>query len=329
MSKLQDLTISRRKFSRLLAAAPMAGTSAFAQTSDKYPTKAVRIVVPFAAGGGVDVLARTVGQKLSEQLGAPFLIDNRPGAGTIIGTDVVAKAPADGYSILMAVSTHVTNSFLYQKLPYDPFNDFRTICTLAKPPITLYANAELGLKNISDLINYQKKEKKPVNYGTGGVGTLSHLGAEEFSALSGLPLEHVIYKGGTPALSDTMAGHVPLFFGTVTIGQAAWKVGKVVALGVMADKRQSAMPNVPTFKEQGLNISVSDWYGLLAPKRVPDEVIAILNSKIDGIMNLPDVQERLAGIGIAKSSPQEMQQMLVSESERWGRLIKKLGLKAS
>lgn len=327
MSRQNGSLLSRRTFMQWAAAGAAWSLTGVSHATSTYPNKPVRIIVPFAAGGAVDLLARTVGQELGSRLGVPVIVENRPGAGTIIGTDAAAKAPADGYTLLMAVSTHVTNPYLHDKLPFNPEKDFAPVCVLAKPPIVLYANASLGLRNLEDLFQHQKQQKTSLNYGTGGAGTLSHLGAEEFSARSGLPLQHIVYKGGTPALNDTMAGHIPLFFGTVTIGQGAWKSGKVVALGIMSETRQPAMPDVSTFKEQGWDIAVSDWYGLLAPRGVPADIIAQLNRLLDEIVAQRSFSDRLTGIAVAKSTPDQMQAMLLSESARWGELVKKLGLK--
>lgn len=328
MQKPNEWREQRRKILILAASSACFGSVAFAQSAKDYPSKPIRIIVPFAAGGSVDLLARTIGKKLSDRLGQPIVVENRPGGGTLIGTDTVAKSPSDGYTLLLAVSTHTSNPALYEKLPYDSVKDFQAVSILARPSIVLYANPDFPVKNLKELIAYAGKMPDGVNYGSGGVGIMSHLAAEQFRELTGLAMTHIVYKGGTPALNDTMAGHIPLFFGTVTQGLSAYQAKRVVALGVMAEHRQAAMPDVPTFREQGIDMVAADWYGMIAPSGTPVDVIQKLNAELRQIMNLPDVKDLLSTLGITSSTPKEMDEMLKLETARWGDLIKKLGIKA-
>lgn len=294
-----------------------------------WPAKPIRIIVPFAAGGSVDLLARAIGQKLTERWRQQVVVDNRAGGGTIVGTEAAIRAPADGYTLLLTVSSLSANTSIYDKLPYDSFKDLQPITLLAKPAIVVYANPAFPAADVGELVRRAKVAPGGLDFGTGGVGIMSHLAAEQFAANAGAPMTHIIYKGGTPALNDAIAGHIPLFFGTVSLGMSAWRAGKVKALGVMSERRQPTMPDVPTFREQGFDIVATDWYGLYAPAGVPRSIVDKLNAEIRQIMRGQDLGEQLRSLDLVTSTPEQMGELARSESVRWGALIRKLGIKAS
>ncbi len=292
-----------------------------------YPDKPIRIIVPFAAGGMVDSVARSYGQKLTEAWGQPVLVDSRPGAGTIIGTDIAAKSKPDGYTLLIAVSNHATNPALTAKLPYDTLKDFEPVSLMGRTPIVAYANPKFGAKDLKELIAYAKTNPGAVNFGSGGPGTMTHLTAELLKQKTGVAMTHVNYKGGTPAMNDLIAGHIPISFFTVGQALGQYKNKQLTALGVSSATRYRSIPEVPTFREQGFDIVSSDWYGLFVPAGTPKPIIDKLNAEVRRIAGMPDLGERLNAIEVVSSTPQELDALVRSETNRWGQVIRQLGLK--
>jgi tripartite-type tricarboxylate transporter receptor subunit TctC len=293
-----------------------------------YPTKPIRIIVPFAPGGSVDLLARAVGQKLAERLGQSVIVDNRGGAGTVLGTELAAKAAPDGYTLLMAVSNLATNPSLHAKLPYDAAKDLVPISLLARTPVVIYANPAFGPKDTKELIDYVKKNPGTVNFGSGGAGTTSHLTAELLKDKTGISMEHVNYKGGALAVSDAMAGHIPISFHTIGQALSSYKARKLRALGVSSEKRDPSIPDVPTFREQGIDIVTFEWYGLLAPTGTPQAIVDKLNAELKQIVLLPETGERLPSVELVSSTPKEFGDLIRSETSRWAALIRKIGIRA-
>jgi tripartite-type tricarboxylate transporter receptor subunit TctC len=306
-----------------LAAAVLSPATILAQTN--YPDRQITIVVPFPPGGSVDVLGRTIAQKLNDAWGKPVVVENRAGASTIIGTTAVAKAPPDGYTLLIAVSSHTTNPTLSSKLTFDTQKDFAPITLLAKAPVVLYANPNFPPNNLKELVEYSKKETK-LNFASAGVGTMTHLTAELFKADAKVDMTHIIYRGGTPAMNDLIAGHLPMSFGTVAQALPQYKAGVLKALGVSSEKRYPSIPEVPTFKEQGFDVVTTEWYGLLAPAGTPQPIIDKLNTEMARIMKSPDLGERLTAIELGTSTPAELDAFIQSETRRWAPLIKSLNL---
>jgi tripartite-type tricarboxylate transporter receptor subunit TctC len=306
-----------------LAAAVLSPSTIFAQAN--YPDRQITIVVPFPPGGSVDVLGRTIAQKLNDAWGKPVVVENRAGASTIIGTTAVAKAPPDGYTLLIAVSSHTTNPTLSSKLTFDTQKDFAPITLLAKAPVVLYANPNFPPNNLKELVEYSKKETK-LNFASAGVGTMTHLTAELFKADAKVDMTHIIYRGGTPAMNDLIAGHLPMSFGTVAQALPQYKAGVLKALGVSSEKRYPSIPEVPTFKEQGFDVVTTEWYGLLAPAGTPQPIIDKLNAEMARIMKSPDLGERLSAIELGTSTPAELDAFIQSETKRWAPLIKSLNL---
>jgi tripartite-type tricarboxylate transporter receptor subunit TctC len=310
-----------------VAAATLAATPSSAQSAaDKYPERPIKIIVPFAPGGSTDILARVIGQKMLENWGQQVIVETRPGAATVIGTGAAAKADPDGYTLIIVVSNHATNPSLNANLPYDAIKDFEFITLLGRAPMVPYVNPKFPPQNLKELVAYGKA--KPVPFGSAGLASMTHLLAETLKAENDIKLmQHVVYKGGTPALNDVLAEQIPMTFGTVTQALPQYQAKLVRALGVSAEKRHHAIPDVPTFREQGFDIVVTEWYGLLAPAGTPKPIVAKLNAEMRRILALP-LGERVAAIDLAPSTPDELRSFVQREIERWGPVIKKLGLKA-
>jgi tripartite-type tricarboxylate transporter receptor subunit TctC len=307
----------------LLAA--LAGICAsHAQSPTNYPERQITIIVPFPPGGSVDVVGRTIAQKLNEAWGKPVVVENRAGASTIIGTTAVAKAPADGYTLLVGVSSHTTNPSLSANLPFSQ-KDFAPIAMIAKAPVVLYANPNFPPNNVKELVEHAKKDAK-LNFASAGVGTMTHLTAELLKSAAKVDMTHIIYRGGTPAMNDLIAGHLPMSFGTVAQALPQYKAGVLKALGVSSEKRYPSIPEVPTFKKQGFDVVTSEWFGLFAPAGTPRPVIDKLNAEMARIIKSPDLGERLTAIELVHSTPEELGAFVQAETDRWGPLIKSLKL---
>jgi tripartite-type tricarboxylate transporter receptor subunit TctC len=295
--------------------------------ADKYPDKPIKIIVPFAPGGSADILSRVVGNKLTESFGQTIVVETRPGAGTVIGTTAAAKAEPDGYTLLMTVSNLATNQTLVPNLAYDAMRDFEPISILARAPVTIYVNPKFPPTNIKELIAAAKARPGALNFGSAGPGSMTHLTAEMLKIQAGIEMTHVVYRGGAPALNDVLAGQIPMTFATVSQALAQYQGGLVRALGVAAAKRQSAIPDVPTFGEQGSDLQVSEWYVLLAPAGTPRPIVTKLNAELRTIMAQPGLGDKLVGVDLQSSSPEEAKAYIKSEIERWAPVIRKLGLK--
>ncbi len=310
------------------AAAGLVPASGLAQSSDdKYPEKPIKIIVPFAPGGSVDIVARVIGQKMTEAWGQTVVVDTRPGAGTMIGTQAAAKSDPDGYTLIVAVSNHATNPSLRDNMPYDALNDFEFISMLARAPVVPYSNPKFEPSNVKELIAAAKAKPGSLSFGSAGPGSMTHLVAEMLKIQAGIDMTHVVYRGGTPAMNDVLAGQIPMTFATVTQALPQYQSGLMRALGVTSETRYAALPDVPTFKEQGVDLVASEWYVLLAPARTPKPIVAKLNAEMRRILALPNLSDRLAGIELFSSTPEQAKEFVKSEVSRWAPVIKKLGLK--
>lgn len=308
-----------------LALSALAGTPLYAQGANSYPERQITIIVPFPPGGSVDVVGRTIAQKLNEAWGKPVVVENRAGASTIIGTTALAKAPPDGYTLMVAVSSHTTNPSLSSNLAFTQ-KDFAPIAMIAKAPVVLYANPQFPPNNIKELVEHAKKDTK-LNFASAGVGTMTHLTAELLKLSAKVDMTHIIYRGGTPAMNDLIAGHLPMSFGTVAQALPQYKAGVLKALGVSSDKRYASIPDVPTFKEQGFDVVTTEWFGLLAPAGTPRPIIDKLNAEMAKIVKSPGLGERLTAIELTHSTPEELGAFIQAETDRWAPLIKSLNLK--
>ena len=294
-----------------------------------YPNKTVRLVVPQSAGGGADILARSVAEKLSKAWGVQVIVDNRLGAAGIIGTQLVAQAAPDGYTLLMgAISTHAINRGLYRNLPYDPVKDFVPITMIASAPLLVVVHPSLPVKSVQELIALARAKPGQLSFASAGSGNSTHLAGEMFKMLANVDILHVPYKGATPAEIDLMAGHASLMFSSILSAMPHSNAGRMRALAVTSARRTSVMPELPTVAETGLAAyDVNPWYGLFAPAGTPREIVDKINREVLGILQLPDVKERFATLGAdpAGTTPGEFATFINVEIEKWTRVIKQSG----
>jgi tripartite-type tricarboxylate transporter receptor subunit TctC len=301
--------------------------AAFAQA---YPAKPVRLIVPFAPGGFTDVVARILGQKLSMALGQQFVVENKAGAGSTIGTDFVAKAAPDGYTLLIVSSTHVISPWIYKSLPYDPIRSFTVVSKLVDSAYVLLVNPKVQARNVQEFIALAKAAPGTIHYASSGNGSAQHLMGGLFVALTGAPLEHVPYRGSSGATTDLIAGVVESSFAGVPNALAQVPQGRLKALAVTTGKRIPQLPDVPTMQEAGVaGYDASVWLALLAPAGTPHEIVARLNAEVGSLMNTPEVRKALLGAGVepAPSSPEAMSEHMVQEMARWGKVVKEAGIK--
>ena len=313
-----------------LALASALGAHAQSPTQN-YPAKAVRIVVPYAPGGIADNLARLVGQKLNAAWGQPVIVENRPGAGTNLGSELVAKSPPDGYTLLSAGIANTVGPALYPKLPYDPIRDFAWITDMARVPVLLVAHPSFPARNAKEIIALAKAKPDGIAYASSGIATSGHLAGELFKQTTGVRMTHVPYKGSAGALIDTLSGQVPLYFGAMSSPLPHVKTGRLRAIAVTTLKRASAAPDIPTLDEQGLKgFETATWYGMAAPAGTPKDVVAKLNAEIVRAIKANDVRERLAseGADVVGDSPEALTAFVKAEIAKWGRIVKQSGVKA-
>jgi tripartite-type tricarboxylate transporter receptor subunit TctC len=308
----------------LLAVSPLA-------YSQQYPSKPIRLVVGFAAGGPSDVAARTIAQKLTEKWGQQVIVDIRPGAGGNIATEIVAKAPADGYTLLEPAFAHAANPFLYSKLPFDAVKDFAPILLFASIANVLVIHPSLPVHSVKELIAFAKAHPGQLTMGSSGNGTASHLASELMNYMAGIKTTHVPYKGLAPAHTDLMGGQLSMLFDGIVTGMPAVKAGRLRALAVTTAKRWQGTPEIPTMSESGLaGFEVNSWYGLLAPAGTPREIITRLNSEISRALREPDARERLYSIGAEpmNNTPEEFAAYISAEMAKWSKVIKAAGVRA-
>ncbi len=317
----------------LTVAACSAPLAALAQTpaagsAQAYPTKAIRMLVGFAPGGGTDTAARSIGTKLSERLGQTVVIDNRPGAAGNIATELTVAAVPDGHTILLgSIASFSINPSLYKKLPFDPLKDLAPLTRVADSTNILVTHPTTGVKTVKELIAAAKA--KPLNGGSSGVGGAGHLAIELFNLQTGVKLTHVPYKGGGPAMIDLLAGNIHLIFATAASAVQHVKANKINALGVTTQKRWSFMPEIPTVAEAGVaGFEANNWYGFMLPLQTPKPIVARLNKEIGAILLLPDVKDFLfrQGMDVAPGSAEDFAKYIQSETVKWEKVIKAAGL---
>ena len=312
------------------AVAVLALASAGALAQAAYPTRPIRLIVPFAPGGFTDVVARILGQKLSLALGQQVIVENKPGAGSTIGADFVAKAPPDGHTLLMVSSTHVISPWLYKGLPYDPIKSFAMVSKLADSPYVLLVNPKVPARNVKEFIALAKAAPDTIHYASSGNGSAQHLMGGLFVALTGAPLKHVPYRGSSGAATDLVAGVVESSFAGVPNALAQVPQGRLKALAVTTSKRAPQLPDVPTLQEAGVaDYDASVWLALLAPAGTPPEVVARLNAEVIRLSSAPDTRKALfdAGVEAVSSTPEEMAAYMTQELARWGKVVKDTGVK--
>jgi tripartite-type tricarboxylate transporter receptor subunit TctC len=316
---------------RILAAALALFASGYsASAQSPYPSKPVHIFVPYAAGGAVDILARTLGDEVSKQWGQSVVIENRPGAGGVIASQALVTSPPDGYTLIVVASGHPTNPFLYPKLPYDTFKDFTPISLLASSPNILLVRADSPFKTVADVIAAAKAKPGSLSFGHAGNGTSTHLAGELLNSLAKINIEAIPYKGGLPAINDLLGGQIPLSFnnGPESVGQIA--AGTVRALAVTTATRASFLPNVPSMAETVPGYDTEVWWGLLGPANMPKDVVAKLSHDFVAALNSPSVKERLTKLGATPigSSPAAFDAKIHADYDKWGPIIKAAGMKA-
>jgi tripartite-type tricarboxylate transporter receptor subunit TctC len=309
---------------RTIAAWLLTCMAALAAAQD-YPSKPIRLVVPQPPGGPTDTVARVVAQKLSERLGQQVIVDNRPGAGSNIGTDLVAKAPRDGYTLVVATVQHIVNPFLFASLPFDPVRDFTPVTLMTKAYIVLDVNPEVPVQNVKELVAYAKSRPGGVAWASAGNGSTSHLALELFKVETGVPATHVPYKGTPPALNDLLGGRVQVMFDGVITSLPQIKAGKLRPLAVASNTRSPLLPDVPTMTEAGVpGFETVGLAAIMAPSGTPPAVVDKLYREIAAVLKMPDVRSQFEAMGleIVASSPAEFAAYIDVESKKWGKLIR-------
>jgi tripartite-type tricarboxylate transporter receptor subunit TctC len=295
-----------------------------------YPSRPIRMLIPFPPGGGADIAGRIVGQKLSERLGTQVVIDNRPGASTLIASEIAARSSNDGYTLLMATSNHAINPSIFAKRTFDEIRDFTPIVLVNTSANLLAVGAQQPVKNLADLVALAKAQPRKVDYGTGGHGTLSHLAIEMFGVRARVELTHVPYKGGVPAMLDAMSGQVVMAVSSVPSMQPYVKSGKLRGVAVTSAQRSSSMPEVPTIAEQGYpGYQVDYWLGLVGPARIPAAIVDRINQETNAILKLAEVREQflVQGAEPAGGTPAEFLTLLRREVKDWADVVKAVGFK--
>ena len=323
------MTLPRRRFLRLAAAAATLPVSSRFGWAQSYPTRPVRIVVGFAAGVGVDILARLIGQWLSERLGQPFIIENRPGAGTNIGTEVVVKAPPDGYTLLLVNSANAINVTFYEKLNFNFIRDIVPVAGIMRQPIVMLVNPSVLARSVPELIAYAKANPGKVNMASAGTGAPSHLSGELFKMMAGVDMVEVPYRGVAPALTDLLAGQVQVLF-TSTISSIEYiRSDRLRALAVTTATRLEALPKVPTMGDFLPGYEASQWYGVGLPRNTPIEIVEKLNKEINACLADPRMRARLEELGgtVLPGSPADFGMFIAEETEKWGKVIRAANMK--
>jgi tripartite-type tricarboxylate transporter receptor subunit TctC len=305
------------------------GVLAAAPALAAYPDKPIKLIVPVPPGGGVDLLSRAIGGKMSASMGVPVVIENRAGASAAIGTEMLAKSPPDGYTIMMGYSAHATNPIFSPKLPYDTTKDFAAIAHVGYIPLILVVNASLPVNSVKELIDMAKAKPGQLQFASGGAGAGAHLSGELLKVTAHVDVIHVPYKGNAPALTDLLGGQVTMMFDTITTALPHVKSGKLKALAVTSPKRSPLAPDVPTMIESGLpEFDISAWYVMFAPAGTPKDVLQRLNAEVNKAIADPDVRKTLGeqGVEFTGGTPEQAEAFVRGEVDRWGRIIKTRGM---
>ena len=316
---------------KLMGVLALALAFAGGASAQQFPTKPVRMIVPFAPGGATDYMARAIAQKMSESIGQPVVVENKPGANAILGTDLVAKAAPDGHTLFLCAFGHATNPYLVAKLPYDTLKDLAPVTLLVTGPLMLIANPSLPANNVKELIAYLKANPDKLNYATGGIGSSQHFAAELMMNMTGTKMTHVAYKGTAPAYVDLLSGATSLMFDNLVTALPQVKAGKLKALAVTPAQRASQAPEVPTMAEAGLaGYETGIWHGFLTTGGTPKATVERLNKEIVRAVNLPDVKDAFIARGLLPvgNSPGEFDAFIRNEMAKWSKIIKEAGIKA-
>jgi tripartite-type tricarboxylate transporter receptor subunit TctC len=322
--------LPRRKLLRLAAGAAVLPTISGSAGAQAYPARPVRIIVGFTPAGATDILARLIGQWLQERLGQTFVVENRPGAGSNIGTEAVVRAAADGYTLLLVAPANAINATLYDKLNFNFIRDIAPVAGLIRVANVMEVNPALPARTLPEFIAYAKANPGKVNYASAGTGSQQHVAGELFKMMAGIDMVHVPYRGGGPALADLMGGQVQLFFGTTASTIQLIRSGKLRALAVTTAERSPALPDVPTVAEFVPSYEASSWYGIGAPRNTPAEIVALLNREINAGLADPKIKARLDDMGGTAliGSPADFGKLIVDETEKWAKVVRVSGAKA-
>jgi tripartite-type tricarboxylate transporter receptor subunit TctC len=323
------MKLPRRKFLHAAAsAAALTAVLPFAR-AQTYPSRPVRIIVGFAPGGGTDIIARLAGQWLSERLGQPFVIENRPGAGTNIATEVVANAPPDGHTLLLASLPNAGNATLYENLKFNFIRDITPVASISRDPFAIEVNPSVPVKTLPGFITYAKANPRKINMGSGGIGSGNHIFGELFEMMTGISLVHVPYRGAAPALTDLLGGQVQVMFASMSSSLEHVRAGKVRALAVTTATRLPTLPDIPTVAEFVPGYEASFWNGIGAPKNTPADIVGKLNSAINAALSDPRMNARLAELeAIAlPGSPADFGKLIAEETEKWGKVVRAANIK--
>jgi tripartite-type tricarboxylate transporter receptor subunit TctC len=293
-----------------------------------WPTRSVKIVVPATPGGAIDLIARTLAEKLTPALGQPVVVENKPGAANNLGTDFVAKSAPDGYTLVIVASSHATNKWLYKDLPYDPVKDFQPVVYTHVVPLLLAVNPSVPAKTVPELVTWVKANPDKAIYASSGSGSSLHMAAELFMQMTGTKMHHVPYKGSSAAHPDLLSGRTAMIFDTITAVRGHVKSGTLRGIAVTTRERSSAMPELPTIAESLPGYDAATWGGILAPAGTPREVVAKLNTNINAALKQPDVRSRLTGAGveIQGGTPEQFGDVIKAEVDKWGRIVKAAGI---
>ena len=299
-------------------------------SAQNYPSRPIRLVVPYPPGGPLDIMARAIGQKLTEAWSQPVVVDNRAGDGGNIGAELVAKSPADGYTLLLgAVATHAINPTLYGKVPYDPVKDFAPVALVAQVPNILVVNPSVPARSVKELIELARARPGYLNFGSGSTGSTGHLAGELFNAMAGVQMVHIPYKGGAPAMADLLAGQVQLMFDNLANALPNVRAGRLRALAVTTLARSPAIPDLPTIAESGLpGFDLTTWFGLMVPAGTPPEIVIKLNAGIARALNAKDMRERLEKMGAeppADNTPEHFAAFIRAEAAKYAKVVKESG----
>ena len=315
---------------RRIVAALAALFACAALGGEDYPARLVRVVVPFAPGGGTDIVARILSQQLTQRLGQSFVVENRPAGSGIVGADLVAKANPDGHTLLFAFSSLSSSAKLFSKLPYDPVRDFAPVALATTSPLLAVAPLSLPAKDIREFVAYAKANDGKLNYGSSGPGSSPHLAIELLMSLTGVRMQHIAYKGIAPAVTALLADEVQFSLVPIAVGMPHVKAGKLRALGIAGPKRSAATPDIPTLSESGLpDFEVIAWWGMLAPARTPRAVVDLLNREVRAVLELAEIRRNLVeqGMDPAGGSPEQFGALIKTDMEKWGEIGNRLGVK--
>ena len=314
---------------RILAALALALVSAASPAQEGWPSRPVRVVIPFAPGGGTDVVGRILAARLTERLGQAFVVENRPAGSGIVGADFVAKAPADGHTLLFAFSSLSSSAKLYAKLPYDPIADFAPVALATTSPLVLFMHPSVPARDVAEFIAYAKANPGKLNYGSSGLGSSPHLATELLMSMTGIRMVHVPYKGIAPAIAGQLANDVQLSFTPIAVGMPHARAGKLRALATGGLQRSAVIPEVPTLHESGVaGFEVIGWWGMLAPAKTPRTAIVAANREVRAVLDLPEVRRVLLEQGMepAAGTPEQFGALIKADMEKWGEIGKRLGV---